>query len=248
VRKFLGLIAAIILVLGTVTNAYSALDLPDSSYEFYVYDEAGVISDSLKNEIISVNRKIEAESGAQIVVAVVENIEGSTGTEEYANELFEKWQIGDSEQDNGILMLVAMEERAMRLEIGYGLEGAIPDGRAGDIRDEYILPYFSQEDYNTGIRNGFYALAGEVAEEYGITDLDISEPEATPASQDANPIFSVLGGIGLAFLIILDLIFFRGMFTFMILRMFLGGRGGGGSGRGRGGGGSSGGGGAGGRW
>lgn len=247
-RKLLALLGALILVLGVTVPSYAEIDLPDSSYEFYVYDEAGIISNNLKNEIITVNRNLESQVGAQIVVAVVENLKGSSGAQEYANKLFEKWQIGNTERDNGILMLIAMEEKDMWIEIGYGLEGAIPDGKAGEIRDKYILPYFSQDQYEEGIRNGFYALSTEVAEEYNITDLNVSNPEETRRGENGNPILSSFGAIGLGILIVLDLIFFRGMFTFMILRMFLGGRGGGGSGRGSGGGGSSGGGGAGGRW
>lgn len=251
-KKLIGLITAIVLLLGMASISHGAdLKLPESSYEFYVYDESGVIGDSLKREIIDVNRSLNRETGTQIVVAVVKSTEGSSGAQEYANELFEKWKIGDSEKDNGVLMLVSMEERELWIEIGYGLEGALPDGKVGGIRDKYILPYFKEDSYEEGIRNGFYALVEEVSNEYNITDLDVEKPLESQSTNRSNSVVKAFGAIGLVILVILDMIFFRGMITMTLLRIFLSGRGGsgrGGSGRGSGGGGSSGGGGAGGRW
>ncbi|MGB9833330.1 MAG: TPM domain-containing protein, partial [Caldisericum exile] len=91
---------------------------------------------------------------------------GDTTVEEYAVQLFRKWGIGQKDKDNGVLLLVAIKDRVMRIEVGYGLEGAIPDGKAGRIRDEYIIPYFKQEDYSKGIYYGYLALAREIAKEY----------------------------------------------------------------------------------
>lgn len=254
-RKLIGIIA-LLLALVFSGSAHGA-QLPESSYDFYVYDETGTISESLKREIVETNKVIDEKSGAQIVVAVVENTEGSSGAQEYANKLFEKWEIGDSEKDNGVLFLVSMEEQELWIEIGYGLEGALPDGKVGGIRDKYVIPNFKSGDYNEGIRQGFYALAEEVSKEYNLGDVGVESPqEAVESDAAGSGIGKILVVAGVVALVILDMIFFRGTMTMIIIRIFLGGRGpggfgggsGGGSSRGSGGGGSSGGGGAGGSW
>lgn len=254
-RKLIGIITLLLAL--AFSGSVHGIQLPESSYDFYVYDETGTISESLKNEIVEINKAIDEKSGAQIVVAVVENVEGSSGAQEYANKLFEKWKIGDSEKDNGVLFLVSMEERELWIEIGYGLEGALPDGKVGGIRDNYVIPYFKSGDYNEGIRQGFYALVEEVSKEYNIEDIGVESPKATEESASTSSgIGEIIIVVGIVALVILDMIFFRGTITMIIIRIFLGGRGpggfgggsGGGSSRGSGGGGSSGGGGAGGSW
>lgn len=255
-RKLIGLLAILISVIGFNVSYGAEIELPESSYEFYVYDETGTLGESLKDEIVSTNKVLNEKTGAQIVVAVVDNTEGSSGAQEYANELFEKWEIGDREKDNGVLFLVSMDEQELWIEIGYGLEGALPDGKVGGIRDKYIIPYFKNGDYDEGIRQGFYALTAEVSKEYNLEELGPEEPVAVEDSDESSGLLGILAKAGIVLLVILDIIFFRGAITMTLLRIFLGGRGfGGGSGgssggssRGSGGGGSSGGGGAGGSW
>ena len=74
--------------------------------------------------------------------------------EEYANRLFKEWGVGQAKQDNGVLVLVAPNEREMRIEVGYGLEGVLPDGLAGQIIRDDFTPRFRDNDYSGGIRDG----------------------------------------------------------------------------------------------
>lgn len=242
-----------------VVNA-SNVELPKQSYKFYTYDEAGIIDDATEQYIITVNESLARQTGAQVVVATVNDLQGRT-LEEYANLLFREWEIGDKTKNNGILLLVAYSERQVRIEVGYGLEGAVPDITAGKIISDNIIPEFKSGNYNQGILNGFNAIMENVAREYNIDEdnLAIDQSRSTSPSK-GNALGRFFGGIGkfiLILLFIIDLVLNRGRMSRFLLFMFMSGRGrgggggfGGGSGGGGnfGGGGSSGGGGASGSW
>ncbi len=248
-----------ILILISNASVYGAgFKLPEPSKYFYVYDEANIVDNHLKDYIISINEQLYNKTGAQIVVATLNSLNGSS-EQEIAVQLFRKWGIGSKEKNNGVLMLIAPNEKRLWIEVGYGLEGALPDGKVGEIRDKYIFPYFKEGDYNTGILKGFDAILTVIAKEYNIENFDSSEygrnydgygKNSNSESKSINPIMIV---IGIIIFLFIDYRFFGGMLTMMLLRSSSrGGRGGYGGGRGgggnRGGGGSSGGGGAGGGW
>lgn len=247
----------IILLLIISSSAYgTGIMLPEPSRYFYVYDEANIIDNYLEDYIINTNEQLYSQTGAQIVVATLNSLNGNS-EQEIAVQLFRKWGIGSKEKNNGVLMLIAPNEKALWIEIGYGLEGPLPDGKVGEIRDKQILPYFKENDYNTGILKGFDAILTEISKEYNIERPDSAEYNGDYSYEDeyyntgirVNPILIV---IGIIIFLIVDFKFFGGFLTMMILRSSsrggFGGRGGRGSGGNRGGGGSSGGGGAGGRW
>ena len=135
--------------------------------EFYVNDYANLLNNDTKNYIINVNKELNSKTGAQIVVVTVQNLENSS-LEEYATKLFREFGIGDKDKNNGVLLLLALEERQFRVEVGYGLEGTLTDGKTGRIQDNYIIPYLKDNNWNDGIRNGFNAVLEEIVNEYGI--------------------------------------------------------------------------------
>ncbi|MCJ7827644.1 TPM domain-containing protein [Patescibacteria group bacterium] len=155
------------LVLASVVSTVWALDFPEP--KGYVNDFAGLMSGVEVGQLESRLVEIESVSGVEIAVVTVENLQETT-IEEFAVLLFEDWEIGKAKQDNGLLILVAQDEREMRLEVGYGLEPVITDGRAGRIIREWMTPAFKEEQYYQGID----AAVGQV-EEY----LEIGEPEVT---------------------------------------------------------------------
>lgn len=262
-KKFFKIFGVLILLLLSSFNTFILADdvLPEPSREFYVYDEANIIDSDAERYIISVNEELYAKTGAQVVVASVNSL-NERDIEGYANELFRKWQIGDKDKDNGALILVAPNEKLLRIEVGYGLEGAIPDGKAGAIRDQYMIPYFKSGDYSQGILEAFKAIILLVENEYDITldktaqidDYDINNIEKT--GNLFSSIKRVVLVIVILILIFIDFRFFGGFLTYALLRSLArGGRGGSGRGGGgsfgggnSGGGGSSGGGGASGGW
>lgn len=247
-----------IFLLVTNVNVYGAgFKLPEPSNYFYVYDEANIIDEYLEDYIINTNEQLYNKTGAQVVVATLNSLDGNS-EQEIAVQLFRKWGIGSKEKNNGILMLIAPNEKRLWIEVGYGLEGALPDGKVGEIRDKQIFPYFKENDYNTGILKGFDTILSLVAKEYNIESFDSSEFQRNyddydgSSNYEQNGIKPILIVIGIIIFLFIDFRFFGGMLTRMLLRSssrggFGGGRGGR-SGGNRGGGGSSGGGGAGGGW
>lgn len=245
----------LISIFGTFSFAYDAKDLklPKPDNEFYVFDETGTIKDSTRSHIININRELYEKTNAQIAVAVVDGkrLEDKSGQdiiteEQFALELLRKWGVGGEKENNGALLLVIPSKKKVTLQIGYGLEGAITDGRAGEILDTYAVPNFKNDKYDEGIFDSFNAIVSNVTKEYDIT-IEGIEPQ--PSSSDSGRGSNSFMTIAIIALLAIDLIFFRGTFTFFLIRiLFSGGRGGGGFGGGSGGssggGGSAGGGGA----
>ena len=180
--------------------------LPQPSREFFVTDSAGVLSAETKDFIISSGRALEQETTAQVVVATVNSLEGKS-VEEYSIELARSWGIGQEGNNNGVLILLAPTERQVRIEVGYGLEGAINDAKTGRLMDRYAVPSFKENDWNAGIRNLYSAVVGEVYEEYGK-----EAPEGIISEKSDEEGFPWLAGIAriitiLAVLILSPLVF-----------------------------------------
>ncbi len=148
----------------------------------YVNDFASVLDANVRNAMESYARELEKKSGVEIVVVTIKTT-GEMDYNEYANRLYENWGIGRKGSDEGILILNAVEDRTVRIEVGYGLEGLIPDGKAGEIRD-LMTPYLKQGDYSGGLFRGFAELAGIIARDKNI-ELTGSLPQQTARQRHA---------------------------------------------------------------
>lgn len=231
--------------------------LPDASNNFYVYDEANIIDKEVENYIVKTNEVLYKKTGAQVVIAIVEDL-NDLDIREYANLLFEKWGIGSSKYDNGVLILISPKDRELWIEIGYGLEGVLPDGKVGRIRNEQIFPYFKKGNYSEGVLRGFNSILNAIEEEYRV-DLerekisesyyyDYNEEEGSGEFGIFDTFIKILIIIGIIIFLFIDFRFFNGWLTYSILRNIRFSGGFNDSDNNRGGGGSSGGGGAGGKW
>lgn len=223
-----------------------------------VTDVAGVLTPEQKQALENKLVAIDDSSSNQIAVVILPSLDGYP-KEEYATKLFRDWGIGNKKTNNGVLLLIAINDRQIRIEVGYGLEGAIPDITALNIIDNDIKPAFKAGNYYEGIDQATDNIAKAAVGEY---------KEARPKKARSKSKGS--GGLFLIILIIILAVLrngrggggsnigrsgFRDVATGMLLGSLLGGggRGGGGWGDGGGGfggfgGGSSGGGGAGGSW
>lgn len=217
-----------------------------------VVDPANIIGSATRTAIEQKLAELEAKSGIQLVVATVTSLEGQE-IEPYANQLFRNWQLGEKTKNNGVLLLVAPNERRVRIEVGYGLEGTLTDALSKVIITNAITPRFKAGDFSGGISRG-------VDDIITVLTTDASEWQQRPAlrldaQQTVDPGSWALI-IGLIFLVALLIVSpgFRWFFFNVALNILLssGGstsRGGSSSGGGfSGGGGSSGGGGASGSW
>lgn len=163
-NKIIKILISIVILINIFAIKVAAIVKPTS--DFYVNDYAKLLNSNTQNYIININKKLYDLTGAQIVVVTVLNLEGDS-LEEYATELFRNFGIGD--KNNGVLLLLALEEREFRVEVGYGLEGCLNDAKTGRIQDEYIIPYLKNNQWDEGIRNGFNAILEEISAEYGVS-------------------------------------------------------------------------------
>jgi uncharacterized protein len=134
----------------------------------YVTDSAHILDDNSRQTLESQLAAFEQATSNEIAVVTVPSLEGED-IESYANGLFSQWKIGKKGRDNGVLLLVAPTERKMRIEVGYGLESILPDGRAGEIIRENITPEFRQGNYSGGIVAGVDAIQKTIQGTYTST-------------------------------------------------------------------------------
>src|SRR3974390_2424725 len=131
----------------------TALSLNFPSLSGRVVDQANIIQPSTRDAIEQKLADLETKSGIQFVVATVTSL-GGEEIEPYANELFRSWKLGEKTKNNGVLLLVAPNERRVRIEPGYGLEGTLTDALSKIIIANAIAPRFKAGDYSDGISRG----------------------------------------------------------------------------------------------
>jgi uncharacterized protein len=217
-----------------------ALKLP--SLTGRVVDQAQILSQATKTRLGAKLEALESKSGIQFVVATVPSL-GGRDIENYANDLFRKWKLGDVKKNDGVLLLIAPNERKVRIEVGYGLEGLLTDALCRIIISIAITPRFKDGDFDGGVARG-------VDDVINILAIDTSEWQKRPAVREDwtrhNPVVAFFGTLlALCFLALLDR-FLRWLFG--LTGSYGGGGSFGGGGGFSGGGGSSGGGGASGGW
>ena len=171
-------IALALLLTGLSWYAILAQDFPKP--QGHINDFASLLSPAAKASLEAQLVKLEQETGAEVAVVTVIDL-GGTYIEDYANRLFEAWGIGKKGQDNGVLFITSVVERKVRIEVGYGLESVITDGRAGRLLDQKVLPSYREGDYATGIVQGTAAI-----EEY----IRSGTP---PNPVEDNPLRTLLG-------------------------------------------------------
>ncbi|GMM92777.1 TPM domain-containing protein [Qipengyuania sp. MTN3-11] len=173
-----------------------------------VVDAANIIDDATEARLTQKLDQFEQANQRQFVIATIPDLEGYD-IADYGYRLGREWALGDEENDDGILLIVAPNERKMRVEVGYGLEGIIPDGLAYEYV-EGMKPYFREGDYSAGIEWGADRI---------ITQLQLPPEEAAAIARQASQERSSDGGFPIGTLIWIGFILF-----FFILPMFRGGR------------------------
>lgn len=188
-----------ILLLFCFTLPVLAYDIPGPTKNFYVNDFADLLSEESKSYIMSINKDLQDQTKAQVVVVTIESLDGAD-LEEYATDLFRQYGIGDKDEDNGVLILLSHEDRKVRIEVGYGLEGTINDAKAGRILDNYMVPYLSEDKWDEGICNGFDAVIQEIKTEYGV-DVRSNVPTEFETEEDDDWIFGAFLIAGISALV-----------------------------------------------
>jgi len=243
------------LAIGIIALLYTALAVFAVNFPALtgrIVDQANIIPAETRSAIEPKLADLEAKSGIQLVVATVTSLEGQE-VEPYANELFRSWKLGEKAKNNGVLLLVAPNERRVRIEVGYGLEGTLTDALSKVIITNAITPRFKAGDFNGGISRG-------VDDIITVLTTDASEWQKRPSlrldnQQTIDPAtWLLIAALIALFTLLIVSPGFRWLFLNLVLNILVssgGSRSGGGYSSGGGfsaGGGSSGGGGASGSW
>lgn len=184
----------------------------------YVNDFAGVIDPESAQLMEQISRAIQEKTGAQVAIVTVDTIAPYPAIEEFAIEMAQSWGIGRKGKDDGILIVLAMQERKVRIEVGYGLEGAIPDSVAGRILDERVIPALRQQQWGKGLLQGLIGVGIRIAQEKGIDPQELLIPSSQIAARPRRS----QEGIDLGPLIFILIFLFIGGGRFFWPLLFLG--------------------------
>ena len=179
-----------------VALAAAALEVPYLSGR--VNDTAGMIPDEVEQRVEQKLAALEETTGAQMAVLTIPSLEGEA-LEEYSLRVAETWQLGRAEQDDGLLLLVARDDRKMRIEVGYGLEGQLTDAQSGRILNNILRPAFRSGDFGGGIEAGVDAVIGTLQGE----DIIPPDPSPSPATDISGaPILFQIVFLGIFLLVV----------------------------------------------
>lgn len=183
----------LLLLLACALNAHAQPDFPELTGR--VVDRAEILDDQIESRL---TQKLEAHEQAtteQVVVVTLQDLQGNA-IEEYGYQLGRHWGIGQEDDDNGALLIVAMEEREIRIEVGYGLEGRLTDAQSSVIISQIISPAFKQGDYARGITEGAEAMIQVLGgEPMPVSATPSADSQATDPRGPASLLFFVMFAI-----------------------------------------------------
>ncbi len=194
----------------------AAADTLKPTDRFFINDYASVISETDENIIYSDGENLYNACKAQAVVVTVDSLDGEP-IEDYAYDLANKWGLGDKEEDNGVLILLSVNDREVRIEVGSGLEGALPDSKTGRIIDTYGIEYFARDDFSSGLVSVYNSVVNEIYIEYGL-ESDKNYKPVESGMSTAEIIISVI----VVLLVVLSFFSRGGRGGFMFFPFFFG--------------------------
>lgn len=179
----------------------------------YVNDFAGVLSQSGRDQLTALCTEVDQKAQAQIAIVTIKSL-GGQPIEDYSIDLATRWGIGPKQKDRGVLILLAVDDHQYRVEVGYGLEDILPDGKVGGFGREAV-PYLRDNDYDAALLLITRRVADVIAADRGVT-LSGSPPPSPPQPENGGPISApgqILAVFGTIFVI------------FLVLRLLAGGTG-----------------------
>ena len=191
-----------------------------------VNDFAGIISPQYEQSLDLLAREVWEKTGTSVVLVTMESIDDNNPAD-YANKLYEAWGIGKKGVDKGVLIFLALKERKVRIETGYGVEGILPDGLVGEILDRYVVPHLKKGDYNKGLSSAMVAVSSVIAQDAGVSLTGVSpvyRSKKVSKKPTVNPFTLIL------FFIVLSMLLGtrrgRALLPLIIFMFLAGGRGG----------------------
>jgi uncharacterized protein len=226
-RAKVRLLLAVVVTLTVVTlSGLSAESVKDLKPTGYVNDFAHVLDASTSTQIEDICHQIDDKAHAQIALVTINTLGGSD-IESYSVDLFHQWGIGNKSSNRGVLILYAIQDHRARIEVGYGLEPILPDGKVGGFQREAI-PLMRSGDYNQALLLVTTRVADVIATDSGI-QLTNAQPRAPTQRQTPSDTGISLGGIIVVIVVILIVLLtpLRGILFWILFSNIFGGRGGG---------------------
>lgn len=209
--------ASLIIASCFLITSLFAKQLPIPAFREYVNDYANVITSHDEQEIIRYCSKLEDTTGIQIAVLTMPSLQGEDITS-FSMRVCDAWGIGQKGNDNGALLILACEERDIRIEVGYGLEGKLTDAKCGLILRNVIIPELREGNYSAGLLKGVQNIGGIASDDATLVSKQVSN-----SSDDTENSF-----IALLFFIIWIIFFIsvitskNGLFKWLILSRLFG--------------------------
>ncbi|MDY0095578.1 MAG: TPM domain-containing protein, partial [Candidatus Vecturithrix sp.] len=175
----------IILLIVVYSGSVFAIEYPQLNAR--VNDYVGVLNADQQQDLENLLKEFNERTPNQIFVAIQSRIPEDATLEGYVNELFERWQPGDKEQDTGVLLAIFIDDRKLRIEVGYGHEATLTDAVSKLIINNDIAPDFKQNNYYSGIRQGVESIIRNIAPDYNIPAAS-TQPGSVqkPSSQERS--------------------------------------------------------------
>jgi len=212
--KFIALPLFFLLIL--CVPAANAEQVKNLKPQGYVNDFAGVLSAQAKDKLTALCAEVDQKAKAQIAVVTVSSLEGEP-IEQFSIDLATAWGIGPKEKDRGVLILVAPNDRKYRVEVGYGLEAILPDGRVGGFGREAV-PFLRQNDYSGAVLLITERIASVIAADQNVT-LESLAGVPPRTSEPENPRFPMSSIVWL----LIFLVFLISPVLGFVLRLLFGG-------------------------
>ncbi|QXE21077.1 YgcG family protein [Clostridium sp. 001] len=171
-----------------------AANIPVPTKLKYINDYVGIVDEDSKNYIVSLGSELENKTGSQAAVVIISSLEGKD-IESYSNELFRSWGIGQKGRDNGLLILLSINDKKWRVEVGRELEGVITDIYSSRVMNSEAVPLFKEKRYGEGLKNAYSVFARDIAKEYNVSLQGSKKTAQKQKSVSINPviIYYILG-------------------------------------------------------
>lgn len=173
--------------------------------EKYVNDFGNVLDQKCEDKINKLSNEIEKRTTAEIVVVTMNSLcdnDICEDLEKYSNDLFRQTGIGKKDKDNGVLILIFIQDKRYRIEVGYGLEGEITDFVASDIAEKFMVPFFKQNDYCSGLYNAVFQLGQVIIGENNSTIFVIEKDSIKTETDESKTVEIIIFLIFVIFLIV----------------------------------------------
>ena len=172
----LRLAAVLFGILLVVAAARGAETLPPAPRDHF-NDHAGMVSPQVANRLNTQLTEFERETSNQIVVAIYPKMQSDSSIEDYTVRVAQSWKVGTAERRNGAVLFVFRDDRSLFIQVGYGLEGVLPDARCKQIIENEITPRFRSGDFEGGIAAGVQAILASIRGEYQGTGATVADRE-----------------------------------------------------------------------